>query len=119
MPGDLVVNPPTVEVGSRGLEPLYFNLAPSLRTGEVPISPETVLVDMATGLAYPTGLVGAPTIQANVSVSDPALGTVVLPYALVQTVGNLVAEQAYRLIITFTAAAGRIETFAVYVICPF
>src|SRR5262245_39893355 len=89
----IAVCPDTFEMSSYETLPLTFDVADLLEAGETPSAPVTSLIQIDTGLDYVAGHPTAPVVQGT---------------QLVQSVTALQAGKRYRLIIKFTAAAGKI-----------
>lgn len=100
----LAVVPASWEMASTETLPLGFTTTPLLGAGETPSSPSVLLVDLYSGQPHAGGLSGSPSVSGNV---------------ITQTVTKLQAQHQYRLLVTFTAAAGKVWTMELILDCVF
>jgi hypothetical protein len=100
---DISVCPEVFAMSSFETLPLAFDVSGLLLTGETPSSPSARLVQMDTGMDYASGHPGSPVIQGT---------------QLIQTVTALQVGKRYRLIIQFTAAAGKVWAPSLLIECP-
>ena len=104
MPTTVMGSPSVIQVGSRAVEAIPFDLTDSLGVGESATSPSSALTDLTTGAAYAGGIVSTALSGSTVTV----------------TVHNLVAEHVYRLEVWFSiAATAKVEHFGIQIVCPF
>lgn len=82
--------------------PLQFDCSPLLANGETPSAPSCVLLDLNTGHTYAAGIAASPSVST---------------VYVTQTVTGLVAGHSYRLLVTFTAAAGKVWTMMLSIYC--
>ncbi len=98
-----------IEIGwrrqiSTEIRPWTPDWFPAEDSGDAISGVTTTLVDLLTGLSFPTGLVGSPTFS----------GTTVT-----QTVGNLVAGHNYRLVWSASMGGGKISSVSLNLACPY
>lgn len=89
-------------MGSGETLPITLDAAPLLDPGEAPSSVTSSLVDLTDGSSYLAGLSGTPTVSGT---------------KLIQTVTGLQPATAYRLVIQFTAAVGKVWQMALEIDC--
>jgi len=99
----IAVCPDTFEMSSHETLPLAFDVANLLLAGETPSGPSATLTQIDTGQDYVSGHPGVPIIQGT---------------QLIQTVTALQPGKRYRLIIQFTAAAGKVWAPSLNIDCP-
>lgn len=104
MPTTLRGSPATIQVGSRAVEAIPFDLTDSLGAGESASSPNSALTDLTTGATYAAGIVSTALAGSVITV----------------TVHDLVAEHVYRLEVWYSiAATAKVEHFGIQIVCPF
>lgn len=104
---DTTTVPGSITVLSGETLPISIDMTLLVNTGETPSTPTSALFDITStspGTSFPTGLSGAPTIAGNV---------------VTQKVTGLTAGHTYRLVLGFTAVAGKIWQAGVIITCPF
>lgn len=104
MTDQLVTIPAAFQMASTETLPFALDTTPLLVGLETPSAPVVTLTELATGVAYPTGLSGSPIVAGNV---------------ITQHVTALQAGWSYRLAFTFQAAVGKVWTEYVLLTCPF
>lgn len=103
MPGRITVDG-WEEVGSGENRPLAVDLAPEMDPGDIAGSITAALFDLLTGLNYPTGLSGGPSVVGTIAT---------------QAVTGLVAGRNYRLVLTVNMGGTKLTQSAVNITCPF
>lgn len=103
MPGHITVDG-WEEVGSGENRPLAVDLAPEMDPGDIAGSITSTLTDLLTGLSYPTGLSGSPSVVGTVAT---------------QAVTSLVPGHNYRLVLAVNMGGSKVTESAVKVVCPF
>jgi len=103
MRSTIAMCPDTFEMSSFETLPLAFDIAGLLLVGETPSAPTSVLLQLDTGVDYAAGHPIQPSINGT---------------QLIQTLTALQAGKRYRLVITFTAAAGKIWAPSLLIDCP-
>lgn len=98
----LYVEPPRYPMFSTETLPLAIEMSFFLEIGDTVTSPVCSLLDLVTDLEYPAGLSGPPVVAGT---------------SVVQTVTGLVEGHTYRLLVTFTAAVGKIRSAALLLDC--
>jgi len=84
--------------------PWAISMALEEDAGDVAASPTATLIDLLTGLSYPAGLLGSPSVA----------GTVVT-----QSVQSLIAGHNYRLVLTVGMGGSKTTATVLLISCPF
>jgi hypothetical protein len=100
---------PGVEIGwqtqiTTESRPWAIDLSPEMDLSDVIGSATATLTDLLTGLAYPTGLVGSPTVSGS---------------TVTQVVASLVAGHTYRLVITAAMGGSKQTATSLLLNCPY
>ena len=98
------VSPSTFQMASSETLPLAFDCSALLGQGESVSSPTASLTRTIDGTSYPGGLSGAPSVSGS---------------KITVTVTALEAGFSYRLVVGFTAAAGKVWAMDLTIGCVY